>query len=77
MTNTDSLLEVSPRLERSKSRDGLIFVIAMWLLSRSLIAIGMQVIAPLVCKNPPFYDPLPLGFVTGFLPKSGWELFSH
>ncbi len=77
MTNTDLQLEVSRRLERNKSRDGLIFVIAMWLLSRSLIAIGMQVIAPLVCKNPPFYDPLPLGFVTGFLPKSGWELFSH
>lgn len=77
MTNTDLQLEVSRRLERNKSRDGLIFVIAMWLLSRSVIAIGMEVIAPLVSKNPSFYDPLPLGFVTGFLPKSGWELFSH
>lgn len=38
----------------------------------------MQVIAPLVCKNPPFYgNALPLDFVPGFLPKSGWELFSH
>ncbi|HSF73946.1 MAG TPA: mannosyltransferase family protein [Microcoleus sp.] len=77
MTNTDLGLEVIPRLERSKSRDGLIFVIAMWFLSRSVIAIGMQVIAPLVCKNPPVYNWPPLGFVSGFLPKSGWELFSH
>jgi len=38
----------------------------------------MQVIAPLVWKNPPVYDwEPPLGFVSGFLPKSGWELFSH
>ncbi len=37
----------------------------------------MQVIAPLVCKNPPVYNWPPLGFVSGFLPKSGWELFSH
>lgn len=37
----------------------------------------MQVIAPLVSKNPPVYPWPPLGFVSGFLPKSGWELFSH
>jgi len=77
MTNTDLGLEVIPPRPRSKSRDGLIFVIAMWFLSRSIIAIGMQVIAPLVCKNPPVYPWPPLGFVSGFLPKSGWELFSH
>ncbi len=78
MTNTDLQLEVSRRLERNKSRDGLIFVIAMWLLSRSVIAIGMQVIAPLVYKNSPFYgDGPPLGLARGFLPKTGWELFSH
>jgi Gpi18-like mannosyltransferase len=77
-TNTDLGLEVIGHRPRSKNRDGLIFVIAMWLLSRSVIAIGMQIIAPLVCKNPPVYaiGP-PLGFVSGFLPKSGWELFSH
>jgi Gpi18-like mannosyltransferase len=49
----------------------------MWFMSRSVIAIGMQVIAPLVSKNPPVYPWPPLGFVSGFLPKSGWELFSH
>lgn len=78
MANTDLGLEVIPHRPRSKSRDGLIFVIAMWFLSRSVIAIGMQIIAPLVCKNPPVYAIRPpLGFVSGFLPKSGWELFSH
>ena len=78
MTNHDLGLEVNLNLERTKRRDGLIFVISMWFLSRSVIAIGMQVIAPLVSKNPPVY-PIrpPLDFVSGFLPKSGWELFSH
>ena len=77
MTNTDLRLEVSPRLERSKNRDGLIFAIAMWFLSRSAIAIGMLVIAPVVSKQPLVYSFPLLGFVNGFLPKSGWELFSH
>ncbi|MEG4286578.1 mannosyltransferase family protein [Microcoleus sp. A006_D1] len=77
MTNTDLRLEVSPRLDRNKNRDGLIFVIAMWFLSRSVIAIGMQLIAPLASKNPLVYDMPPLDFVNGFIPKSGWELFSH
>ena len=72
MTNTDLGLEVIRHRERSKSRDGLIFVIAMWFLSRSVIAIGMQVIAPLLYPMP----NLP-PFVVGFVPKSGWELFSH
>ncbi|MEG4206984.1 hypothetical protein QUA20_24035 [Microcoleus sp. Pol7_A1] len=72
MTNTDLGLEVIPHRPRSKSRDGLIFVSSMWFLSRSVIAIGMQVIARLVCKNPPVYTIRPpLGFVSGFLPKSG------
>jgi Gpi18-like mannosyltransferase len=72
MTNTDLGLEVIGHRPRSKSRDGLIFVIAMWFLSRSVIAIGMQVIAP-------WLDPIQNSqrFVPGFVPKSGWELFSH
>jgi hypothetical protein len=77
MTNTDLGLQVIGHRPRSKNRDGLIFVIAMWLLSRSVIAIGMQVIAP-------WFDPLPNSqhfvpgplpssqrFVPGFVPKSG------
>jgi Gpi18-like mannosyltransferase len=77
MINTDLEPSVSSHHPR-QNRNGWIFVIAMWFLSRSVIAIGMQVIAPLVCKNPPLHgDRPPLGFVTGFLPKNGWELFSH
>jgi Gpi18-like mannosyltransferase len=72
MTNTDLGLEVIPQRPRSKSRDGLIFVIAMWFLSRLVIAIGMQVIAPLLGPLPNFPPA-----VVGFVPKSGWELFSH
>ena len=72
MTNTDLGVEVIPHRPHSKSRDGLIFVIAMWFLSRSIIAIGMQVIAPWL---PPIQNSQPL--VPGFVPKSGWELFSH
>jgi len=72
MTNTDVGLEVIGHRPRSKSRDGLIFVIAMWFLSRSVIAMGMQVIAP-------WLDPIQNSqrFVSDFVPKSGWELFSH
>ncbi|WP_373533997.1 hypothetical protein [Microcoleus sp.] len=102
MSNTDLAvlaLEVSPRLERNKSRDGWIFVTAMWFLisfpiaselyilildsasipeersrslfgddrtindsnatgfdmSRSLIAIGTQLIAPLISPKPSMY----------------------
>lgn len=40
MTNTDLGLEVIPQRPPSKSRDGLIFVTAMWFLSRSVIAIA-------------------------------------
>jgi Gpi18-like mannosyltransferase len=78
MTNTDLGLEVSPRQAGTKSRDGLIFVITMWLLSRSVIAIGMQLIAPFLYHHSLLYqsqDSTP--FVAGFIPKSGWELFSH
>jgi len=54
------------------------FVAAMWFLSRSVIAIGMQLIAPLVTQNTPMYViGQPLDYAIGFLPKSGWELFSH
>jgi Gpi18-like mannosyltransferase len=72
MTNTELGLEVIRHRERSKSRDGLIFVIAMWFLSRSVIAIGMQVIAPWLHQIQNSQR-----FVAGFVPKSSWELFSH
>ena len=72
MTNHDLGLEVNLNLERTKRRDGLIFVISMWFLSRSVIAIGMQIIAPLLYSNPAlqqFQDLQPWA-IPGFVPKS-------
>lgn len=51
----------------TKWRNGVIFVVAMWLLSRLVIVVVMQLIAPSL-KLTPGYGPAPL---------SGWELFSH
>ena len=57
---------------------GLAFVMAMWLLSRLVIIVAMQVIAPLQALSPVTHtDPLPLDFIPGFVPQSSWELFSH
>ena len=72
MTNHDLGLEVNLNLERTKRRDGLIFVISMWFLSWSVIAIGMQIIAPLLYSNPAlqqFQDLQPWA-IPGFVPKS-------
>lgn len=60
----------------AKWKEGLIFVIAMWLLSRLVIVVAIQ-LAPLYHMPPVYYDPPHLGFVQGFVPRSGWELFSH
>ena len=67
-------------LKNKKCTDGLIFVFAIWLLSRLVIVISMQLIAPLINPLPENYElspPLPLDFVPNFVPKTGWELFSH
>jgi Gpi18-like mannosyltransferase len=63
------------RLKTQKWAEGLIFVIAMWLLSRLVIVVAMQLIAPLCNFSPTSIDAL--GFTPGFVPTSGWELFSH
>ncbi|MEG4634193.1 mannosyltransferase family protein [Microcoleus sp. AR_TQ3_B6] len=83
MINTDLGVEVIPQRPHSKSRDGLIFVIAMWFLSRAVIAIGIQVIAPWVGALPNIQPLVPRSLASSrpifpdFVPKSGWELFSH
>ena len=56
---------------------GFIFVIAMWLLSRVVIVVAMQLIAPLLNSSPPDYAVGQPGFIPNFVPKMGWELFSH
>lgn len=65
-------------LKTKKWQEELIFVIAMWLLSRSVIVVAIQIIAPLSHISPIVHsDVLPLDFHPNFIPKSGWELFSH
>ncbi len=61
----------------AKSLEGLRFVFGMWLLSRLLIIIAMQLIAPYYPATPVEHELLPLDFVPGFIPKSGLELFTH
>ena len=60
-----------------KWANGFIFVIAMWLLSRLVIVVTMQLIAPLLNSSPPDYAVGQPGFIPNFVPKIGWELFSH
>jgi Gpi18-like mannosyltransferase len=56
-----------------------LFVTLMWLLSRLVLVIGMQLIAPLfhfspVSFNEPGIDTLQ---IKNFIPQPGWELFTH
>ncbi len=67
------------RVKANKWTNGLIFVIAMWLLSRLVIVGMMQLIAPLTSPLHENYyvNPIPLGYVPGSVPQSGWGLFAH
>ncbi|MBE9208275.1 hypothetical protein IQ244_17410 [Nostoc sp. LEGE 06077] len=57
-----------------------IFVILMWLVSRLVIIVAMQVVVPLMYTSPVhtyWQPPYPLGYAPNFVPKLSWELFSH
>lgn len=79
MTPTPSgeIVEPQVKIKNKKWVEGLIFVIAMWLLSRLVIVVAMQVIAPLLPFAPTSYNFSVRGYVPDFVPKTGWELFSH
>ncbi len=66
------------RLKTQTWSQGLIFVIAMWLLSRLVIVVAMQLLAP-VSNIPPVTHSgtLPLDYTPGFVPQSSWNLFGH
>ncbi|GAB1542124.1 hypothetical protein NUACC21_47980 [Scytonema sp. NUACC21] len=52
----------------------------MWIVSRLVIVVAMQVIAPLLYTSPVqthWQTSHPLDFVPGYIPKPSWELFSH
>ncbi|WP_103124528.1 hypothetical protein [Nostoc cycadae] len=60
--------------------NGYFFVILMWLVSRLVIIVAMQVVAPLMYKSavhPYWQPPYPLDYIPGFFPQPSWELFSH
>lgn len=71
------IVDSEDRLKRKRWSEGWIFVLAMWLLSRLVIIVAMQLIAPLIQAPPTDYDYTPLGFTHNFVPKAGWELFTH
>jgi Gpi18-like mannosyltransferase len=59
--------------------DDFLFVFTMWLLSRVVIIIGMQIIAPAVDFKPIGFDAPDLDTlqVKNFIPHLSWELFTH
>jgi Gpi18-like mannosyltransferase len=60
--------------------DEFLFVFWMWLLSRLIIIIGMQFIAPALHLKPISFDDVPGADtlqVKNFIPHLGWELFTH
>jgi Gpi18-like mannosyltransferase len=66
------------KLKTHRWPEGLIFVIAMWLLSRLVIVVAIQLIAPISDKIPVTHSgTLPLGFHPNFVPESSWALFTH
>lgn len=57
---------------------GLIFVVSMWLLSRLVVVVAMQLIAPSLNYPPTNHPyPPPISFTPNFVATPGWELFSH
>lgn len=76
--NSSNIVDSEVKLKSKKWTDGLIFVIVMWLLSRLVIIVAMQLIAPLLHTLLVKQGyPLPSVPVPSFVPKTGWELFSH
>jgi Gpi18-like mannosyltransferase len=65
-------------IRTSLKLDEFLFVFCMWLLSRLIIMIGMQLIAPAVHFKPISFDlPGDTLQVKDFTPQLGWELFTH
>jgi Gpi18-like mannosyltransferase len=77
--NSTEIIQPEDRIEAKKWVNEFIFVIAMWLSSRLVIVMAMEIIAPLLPTavmqqkvNMEAREAFP-----GFVPTSGWELFSH
>jgi Gpi18-like mannosyltransferase len=59
--------------------DDFLFVFVMWLLSRFVIMIGLQFIAPALQLSPVSFDSVGQDTlqIKNFTPHLGWELFTH
>ncbi|HEY9675049.1 MAG TPA: mannosyltransferase family protein [Waterburya sp.] len=65
------------RSKPGKWDDGLFFVMTMWLCSRLLIIVAIQLIAPLLPVPPVNFSPSLLGSLPNYVPQPSWEVFSH
>ncbi|AFZ18678.1 mannosyltransferase family protein [Allocoleopsis franciscana] len=66
------------RLKTQTWAEGLIFVIAIWLLSRLVIFVAMQLLAPVSPISPVTHSgTLPLDYTPDFVPQTSWNLFAH
>jgi hypothetical protein len=59
--------------------DEFLFVFFMWFLSRLIITIGMQLIAPAIHLNPVSFSAIGQDTlqIKNFIPHPSWELFTH
>ena len=68
-------------LQKSSQANGILFTLAIWLLSRLVIIAAMQFFAPLTLTSPVHTEwqlgSSPRDFVPGYMPSVGWEVFSH
>jgi Gpi18-like mannosyltransferase len=68
----------SPRLQNWKTQwhRPLVFVVGIWAISRLVVIIMMQVVAPLL-PFPPVDVTMAAEPLTNFTPQMGWDLFTH
>lgn len=55
----------------------ILFVLAIWLVSRAIIIFVLQVVAPLLPLTVWNHRLTPVGLTLPFTPSPGWELFTH
>jgi len=69
------------KTQKASKVDSIIFILAIWLFSRLIIVVAMQIITPLVFTTPVHTEwglgNRPHDFMPGYIPQSSWELFSH
>lgn len=69
------------RLPLSPIAKDVLFILALWLVSRLVIIVALQWVTPLIVTAPVHpewtWESRPHNFIPGYMPKPGWELFSH